>query len=200
LTEKEGELKAKEAFFMAASEKAALIEEEVGKLPVEIRRVLRPKVTAGSKLAAILDAVTGPDLAVEPTSAEVDRFVPQVMKLFDPNAAVRGNAYKAFTTGNDRSKQALLDALLAVGRSQSAELRKLDGNSTDPRIKAEVSRLRRGLENVVVTIRDMSRSVSKVPPANREKVLAFAEELISLSFGVGEEAGSLKRWLTNGTY
>jgi len=72
----------------------------------------------------------------------------------------------------------------------------LDNLSAEEREKAIL--LRRGLENVVVTLRDMSRSVTKRDPQNRAELTTLADSLAEIQFGVGEEAKKFKAWLNNG--
>lgn len=142
----------------------------------------------------IAEALRNPKVPQVPP-AELNEFSAKAEKLFDPKPGVRGAMYTELTTGKDRTSQALLNALLQLGAAKYEELKTCDLNSIDPEEKKKVALLRRGLENVVVTIRDMSRTVTKKPQENREKVLAFARELEVHSYGVGEEAASLRKWL-----
>lgn len=126
---------------------------------------------------------------------EVNHFIPEVEKLFDANAGKRGQAYKDLTAGKDRTSQALLDALLEVGETKFQRLEKLPSEAKD-----ELPLLKRGLENVLVTLRDISRTVTKLPEPNRNKVLDFANKLKLSSHGFEKEATSLIDWLKNGNY
>lgn len=126
-----------------------------------------------------------------PTSGiAADVLHTEVGKLFDTSAKIRGDAYDRLTSKQYRTESALPGVLIEVGREQLEKYQPLMTKPND----AEALSLRRGLENVIVTLRDISRSVTQIQ-GTKESIVAFAQEVSVLSYGAGQEAASLLKWI-----
>lgn len=176
------------------------VRENYDKLSTELAKLQEKKPVLANQVAQVLgkDSISAitlnppPDLSAAELTRQTDDYRKEVENLFDPLASVRGATYSKLTTEKSRFDPPLLEALLEVGGKKVLELQRPDISDT------EAVALRRGVDNVVVTIRDMSRSVTKTPPKNKQRLIEFAQSLIDSNLGVAKEAQSLKDWLTNG--
>jgi|GEM_PF-2825127 len=149
----------------------------------------------GTDSALVASVTSRPPTANPPTAgADTGSFVPRVERLFASDAKTRGNAYNDLTTSKDRFDPRLGQALLQVGRAKLDEYKSISPQTQVQAERDRLATLRRGLENVVVTIRDISRQVTKREGA-RQEFLRLADDLIKLEGGVSEEAQSLRDWL-----
>lgn len=120
---------------------------------------------------------------------------PLVEDLFSQQPGLRGNAYRKLTSAMYRTTKVLPEVLLRTGRQKLQEYSNLESVSDTPERRKEQFRLRRGLENTAVTLRDISRSVTQEPEERKDDVLKFAAELLAVGYGTKEEAESLQKWI-----
>ena len=179
----------------AIREANAMRNEALEKLDVETKRKLAQLLGADNPVVVTSGFKLGRNPANADEEAEIVRLTPRVMDLFSPDGTRRGIAYDVLTNGKERTNPSLVAALLRTAGKKMEDYNAINPANSTQDEKSKLVLLRRGFENVVVTLRDMSRTVTKQKPESKEAIRDFAGSLLVLGGGVKEEAEKLLKWL-----
>jgi DNA repair exonuclease SbcCD ATPase subunit len=164
-------------------------------LPVAKKKELEKVVGPDSKLAVVANSSAGRTPVSGNSEAEITQLSKEVERLFSSSQADRGSAYQKFIKDPMRSNPALPFALVRIGTEKLNRYKTIVGGPDTSATKDEALLLRRGLENVVVSLRDISRKVTKEPTEARTEILAFVAALSGIGYGAEEESKTLKKWI-----